>query len=88
MVRIPGDFDEPVRFFGWFTWKDLVRLGIPLGVMWWLSRQVGASGKGTVALLFIGWVLSSLWFLWQPYSDPIEVQLYHGLRWILSKVIP
>ena len=88
MTRVPGDFDEPVRFFGWFTWKDLIRLGIPLGLMWQLSQSVDASGRGTIAFLFAGWLVSSLWFLWRPYNDPVEVQLYHVLRWTLSKVVP
>lgn len=81
--RVPGDLDEPVRFFGLFTWRDLLRLGIPVGAMAWLSQAWQTSLLGSVAFLFLGWILSLLLYLWRPYSQPFEVNLYHALRWLL-----
>lgn len=88
MARVPGDADEPFRYFGLLTWKDMVRLGVPLGVMWFVAQGIDAAGYETAVILFTGWLLSALWYLWQPYDDPVEMQLYHMLRWILGRVIP
>jgi len=85
-IRVPGDIDEPMLFFGWFTWKDLFRLGIPIGSMWKLAQALNATLLLTLVFLLFGWFLSILWYAYRPYADPVEAQFYHLLRWIVIRV--
>jgi hypothetical protein len=84
---MPGDFDEPVRFFGWYTWKDLIRLGIPIGVVVWWFDLAGLPILEVAVLLLPGVIVSILWYVWRPYGEPVDVHMFHLCRWIFLGVI-
>lgn len=81
-----GDFDEPVRFFGWFTWLDLLRIGLPfVAVLQWFDVS-NLSIIETLLVLLPAAILSLVWYLWRPYGDPVDVHVFHLGRWFLRVI--
>ncbi|SDQ40655.1 hypothetical protein [Natronobacterium texcoconense] len=80
--RMPGDFEEEIRFFGRFTWKDLIRMGLPPIVA---AQSAGlTSTAGSIAVLFTGGVVGAAWYLFRPGGQPVDIHLYHLLRWVIT----
>lgn len=81
--RMSSDPEEGVKYFGRFTWKDLVRLGLPITVPAWLT--VGQPASMMVGAVLVGGVLGVVWAGVQPYGKPLEVHCYHRIRWLLFR---
>ena len=81
--RMPSDLHRPIKYFGWLTWKDLLRLSLPGTV----SALVTYSGSTTILLgsVVIGIFLGLIWYGVRPYGNPLEIYLYHRIRWIVFK---
>lgn len=79
--RMTGDFDKPVRFFGRFTWKDLGRLGIPIGIVLY-KYDVAELGTEAAPVLGAAALISVIWYSWRPHGEPIDVHLFHRVRWV------
>ncbi|WP_202935062.1 hypothetical protein [Halorussus amylolyticus] len=79
--RMSSNPDRSIKYFGWFTWKDLLRLGLPGTVLAWMT--VGQSAAVTLGASFVGGLLGLIWFGVRPNGQPLEVHLYHLLRWIV-----
>lgn len=81
-----GDFDESVRFFGRYTWKDLLRLGLPVAVILWWVDIPELSMIGVGLLLLPGVLIGVTWYLWRPYGEPLDVHVFHLCRWLVLEV--
>ena len=79
--RMSSDFDRSVRFFGRFTWKDLLRLGIPVGVVLY-RYDVAEMGVEAAPIVVTAALVSLFWYSWRPHSEPIDAHLFHIMRWI------
>jgi hypothetical protein len=78
--RMSSDFEGSMRYFGWFTWKDLLRLGLPVTILAWMT--VGQSAVLMFGAVLVGGVLGLIWSVVHPYGQPVEVHLYHLIRWV------
>lgn len=82
-VRIPKRFDVATRFFGRFSWKDLLRIGMPALVAYAAvpsttpAMQIGAVTAGSIAGLAL--------YLVRPRGRTVDNHLYHAVRWLLQK---
>lgn len=83
--RMSSDFEQPVRFFGRYTWKDLIRLGAPLAYVF-ITTDLSESIVEVLPLAVLGGFVGFLWYRWRPYGEPFDVHLYHLARWILVGV--
>jgi len=85
--RIPGNIRVSTRFFGRFTWKDLLRIGLPILLA--TSQLYGQTpDPGTaLTLLTAATGTGTAWYLYRPYGRPVDVHLYHGVRWLLQKYV-
>lgn len=82
--RMTSDFETSTRFFGRFTWKDLVRLALPILL---LTRVTVASTESSSALLvavLLGAFIGLMWYGLRPRGMPVETYLYHLIRWGFS----
>lgn len=79
--RFVSESNSSVRLYGRFTWKELVRLVLPIALLTWFT------GPGTLwtALIAIGIgaILGMAWYTIRPNGDPLEVHLLHKARWTL-----
>lgn len=74
-IRVPGDIDVATRFFGRFTWKDLLRVLVPtlgLGMI---------HPAGAVVGLLVGAGL----YIVRPHGAPIDSHAYHALRYRVQR---
>lgn len=82
--RMPSDPETGYLYFGVFTWKDLLRVGLPPGIaVWWLAHLEPAQ-PASVLGISTGILLGVVWYGVRPYDQPLEVHLYHKLRWLLT----
>lgn len=81
--RMSSNPERSPRYFGWFTWKDLVRLGLPGVVLAWIT--VGQPASVTLGAVLTGGILGLGWAGIQPYGQPLEIHLYHQARWLLFR---
>lgn len=79
--RMASTPERSVKYFGWFTWKGLIRLGLPVIVLAWAT--VGQPVLLMLGAVLAGGTLGLVWAGVQPYGQPLEVHLYHRIRWIL-----
>lgn len=85
--RMTSGFDESIRFFGRYTWKDLLRLAVPTAV---LVRRFNLSELSlalTIGLFLLGGSIGVAWYSWRPYGHPVDHHLFHLGRWITLRVI-
>lgn len=77
--RFPSNIDEvSLRFFGRFTWKDLLRIGTP--------TILTATTQNPV-LVAIGILTGLAWFLVRPYGEPVDHYLYHLTRFHVRRYL-
>lgn len=81
--RMSSNPKRSTKYFGWFTWKDLVRLGLPVAVLAWMTVSQPASMM--LGAVLVGGIFGVVWAGVQPYGQPLEVHLYHLVRWILFR---
>lgn len=81
--RMTGDFNEPIRFFGYFTGLDLLRLGLPVLVVVVTQGTAQLLQLSVLTMLLLGGVTGLAWYRWRPYGHTVDVHLYHLARWIL-----
>jgi hypothetical protein len=84
--RMSSDFNEPVRFFGRYTWKDLLRLGLPVALVVLLQDMTRIDLSAGLFLL-VGGIVGLAWYMWRPYGDSVDVHLYHLLRWVFRVIL-
>lgn len=86
--RMPSDSDTGYQYFGLFTWKDLIRLGLPVGLTLWYNALVEPTLIGSVLSICLGIFLGLIWYGIRPYSQPLELHLYHMIRWLFTQEGP
>jgi len=85
--RMTQNFSQAIRFFGRFTWNDLVRLSFPTALLFatanftQLELSVKLVGLATTGLTGV------IWYVWKPYGKPVDVHLYHLARWMLRREV-
>lgn len=84
--QMTGDINQPVRFFGLFTWKDLIRLTLPTALVLWRGEPAQLASFSDVAAILFTAVLGLIWYGWRPQRQPVDSHLYHLLRWLLIRV--
>jgi len=75
-VQIPGNLDVPMRLFGRFTIRDLLRLSLP--IIPGLLRQ-----SWLIALIGIG--VGTLLYFVRPYKQPLDTHIYNCVRWVAMR---
>lgn len=82
-VRVPGNMDLPAKFFGHFSGRDLLRIGTPAAVMFFLTYPL-QSGTD-ILLIGIGLGIGAALHLIQPFNQPIETTLMTAGQWLAGK---
>lgn len=82
--RMPSDADTGYLYFGLFTWRDLIRVGLTVGAALWYIAFTESSWAGSVLSIGTGVFLGLIWYGVRPYGQPLEVHLYHKVRWLLT----
>jgi len=85
--RMTQNFSQPIRFFGRFTWKDLVRLAAPTALLFATVNFTDLELNVKLAALLATAVTGVVWYGWNPYGKPVDVHVYHLIRWILRKEV-
>lgn len=84
-LRMPGDVDVPTQFFGQFTPKDLLRIGLPV-----LSVLIAIYPVRSITWQTSGWfalaiLVGVVWYAWRPYDRALDGHLYHAIRWYVQR---
>ena len=79
--RMPGRVNVPIKFFGHFTVKDLLRLGIPPGAASFFVDLAPLTPR-SIAVLVVAAVVSVLWYVGRPYNQYLDSLFYNAMRWL------
>lgn len=83
--RVPGDIQVPTRFFGRFTWKDLLRIGLPVLLAAGFIYQQPSPSLTQLPVLAAAIGIGTLWYFFTPYQQNLDQLLYHGIRFLAWK---
>lgn len=78
--NLPRDIESQLKFFGYFTWKDLLRIGTPVLTAFLLGYQPG-NFTSTVTALVMGTGVGILLYLFRYEELHLDELVYHGLRY-------
>lgn len=81
-VRIPRDTAVATKFFAQFTAKDIVRIAAPVLAVIVASPASTTSQVGGLASAA---AVSSVWYLWRPYGNPVDTHLINAVMWYLRR---
>ena len=81
------NFNQPIRFFGRFTWQDLVRLAAPTILLFATVNFAQLELSVKLAALLAAGATGVTWYGWKPYGKPADVHFYHLIRWILRREV-
>ncbi|WP_239639915.1 hypothetical protein [Haloferax gibbonsii] len=73
-----------VQFFGRFTWKDLIRLCLPVALALLVAPPIERNHIMWLITVGIGGWLGVIWYGIRPNGYTLDYQLYHLIRWFLS----
>lgn len=82
--RMTSNSETSPRFFGRFTWKDLLRLGLPPLLLTRLTITSVENSPVLLIVVLLGAFIGLLWYGVRPRGMPVETYLYHKLRWVFS----
>lgn len=87
-IQVPRRVNRAIKFFGYFTVKDLLRMAIPPGLVYFLvapdALTIESITLGGGALL-----VSVVWFAWRPYNQYLDQLLFHAARFTAKwKLLP
>lgn len=69
--------DVDLRFFGRFTWKDLVRIGAPVATTLLFQNQP--------LPILLGVLIGLILYLVRPYNQPLDHHAYHLTRFLVEE---
>lgn len=74
--RFPSNIkDVSFQFFGRFTWKDIIRITLPIA-----TAHLTLSNTYT---LLVGLFIGLIWYGFRPYNHPLDFHAYHLIRFTL-----
>ena len=89
-IRVPRRVNRAIKFFATFTVKDLIRMGIPPGLVYFIFRPSALTVE-SIAVAGAALVISAIWFAWRPYDQYLDQLLFHAgrfsLRWKLLPLV-
>lgn len=81
--RMPGRLHIPTRFFGRFTWKDIVRLALPVIVCFLVIDS--SPSAGTVMWLTAAGLAGVLWYGFTPFNQHLDELSSNAVRWYIGQ---
>lgn len=81
--RMPSRLDIPSRFFGRFTWKDLVRLLLPIILCFAVFRTIAS--PGAVAVLALTGVAGVAWYGVRPFGQYLDELVVNAVQWLAGR---
>lgn len=81
--RFPSRLEDiQMEFFGRFTWRDILRIGLPILT----TEALAPSGIQTAVLHLIpGLILGTVLYLARPFGHPLDHHAYHLVRFLLKR---
>ena len=87
-IRIPRRVNRAIKLFGYFTVKDLLRLAVPVGLIYFVFSPTALTLE---AMAVVGGALltSGIWFAVRPYDQYLDKLLFHAGRFlVLWRLLP
>lgn len=81
--RMPGRLHIPTRFFGRLTWKDIVRLALPV-ILCFLIIDSSPSAATAIWLAAAG-LTGILWYSFTPFNQHLDELSTNAIRWYIGQ---
>jgi hypothetical protein len=78
--QFPGTVEDvSMQFFGRFTWKDVLRLSLP----------VATAAVLTDAYIYLvaGLLLGIILYAVRPFSQPLDHHIFHSIRFLAGRYL-
>jgi len=82
-IRIPRRVNRAIKLFGIFTVKDLLRMGIPPGLVYFVFSPSSLTVE-SMAIAGGALLVSAIWFAWRPYNQYLDQILFHAARFLVK----
>jgi hypothetical protein len=87
-IRVPRRVNRAIKLFGYFTLKDLLRMAIPPGLVYFIVAPTALTAEN-IAIAGGALLVSGVWFAWRPYNQYLDKLVFHAGRFLLKwKLLP
>jgi hypothetical protein len=78
--QFPGTVEDvSMQFFGRFTWKDVLRLTLPVAT--------AAVLTDAYIYLVLGLLLGAILYTVRPFSQPLDHHIIHSIRFLAGRYL-